>query len=94
VSSRPVILIVDDEKNTREGLVRALRGEYAVAEAENGQRALEWLETHVAGRRAVPTCACRGWTAWTCCPRLLGRNPSRSSSCERLRQRRDGPLEA
>jgi len=48
VSSRPVILIVDDEKNTREGLARALRGEYAVAEAENGQRALEWLETHVA----------------------------------------------
>jgi DNA-binding NtrC family response regulator len=41
-------LIVDDEKNTREGLVRALRGEYAVAEAENGQRALEWLETHAA----------------------------------------------
>ncbi|HRT06103.1 MAG TPA: sigma-54 dependent transcriptional regulator [Kiritimatiellia bacterium] len=48
MSSRPVILIVDDEKNTREGLARALRGEYAVAEAENGQRALEWLETHVA----------------------------------------------
>ena len=48
MSSRPVILIVDDEKNTREGLSRALRGEYAVAEAENGQRALEWLETHSA----------------------------------------------
>jgi two-component system, NtrC family, response regulator AtoC len=45
VSDRPVILIVDDEKNTREGLARALRDEYAVAEAENGQRALEWLET-------------------------------------------------
>ena len=48
MSSRPVILIVDDEKNTRDGLVRALRDEYAVAEAENGQRALEWLETHAA----------------------------------------------
>ena len=45
MSSRPVILIVDDEKNTREGLARALRDEYAVAEAENGLRALEWLET-------------------------------------------------
>jgi DNA-binding NtrC family response regulator len=45
MSDRPVILIVDDEKNTREGLARALRDEYAVAEAENGQRALEWLET-------------------------------------------------
>ena len=48
MSSRPVILVVDDEKNTRVGLIRALRGEYAVAEAENGQRALEWLETHAA----------------------------------------------
>ena len=45
MSEKPVILIVDDEKNTREGLARALRDEYAVAEAENGQRALEWLET-------------------------------------------------
>ena len=46
MSEKPVILIVDDEKNTRDGLSRALRGEYAVAEAENGLRALEWLETH------------------------------------------------
>jgi DNA-binding NtrC family response regulator len=45
MSGKPVILIVDDEKNTREGLARALRDDYAVAEAENGQRALEWLET-------------------------------------------------
>jgi len=48
VSDKPTILIVDDEKNTREGLARALRGEYAVAEAENGLRALAWLETHAA----------------------------------------------
>ena len=45
MSDKPTILIVDDEKNTREGLARALRGEYFVAEAENGLRALEWLET-------------------------------------------------
>ena len=45
MSGKPVILIVDDERNTREGLARALRDEYAVAEAENGLRALEWLET-------------------------------------------------
>ena len=45
---RPVILIVDDEKNTREGLARALRGDYEVAEAENGLRALEWLDGHTA----------------------------------------------
>ena len=48
MSQRPTILIVDDERHTREGLARALRGDYAVAEAENGQRALEWLETHAA----------------------------------------------
>ena len=48
MSGKPVILVVDDEKNTREGLARALRGEYEVAEAENGLRALEWLETHAA----------------------------------------------
>jgi two-component system, NtrC family, response regulator AtoC len=48
VTDKPVILVVDDEKNTRDGLVRALRGEYHVAEAENGLRALEWLETRPA----------------------------------------------
>ncbi|MDR0994596.1 MAG: sigma-54 dependent transcriptional regulator [Verrucomicrobiota bacterium] len=46
MSARPVILIVDDEKNTRDGLMRALREEYAVASAENGEKALEWLESH------------------------------------------------
>ena len=45
MSDKPVILVVDDEKNTREGLLRALRGEYEVAEAENGLKALEWMET-------------------------------------------------
>ena len=48
MSGKPVILVVDDEKNTREGLARALRGDYEVAEAENGLRALEWLETQAA----------------------------------------------
>ncbi len=48
MSRKPVILIVDDEKNTREGLSRALRDEYAVATVENGQKALEWLETRQA----------------------------------------------
>lgn len=48
MSSRPTILIVDDEKNTREGLARALRKSYHIAEAENGLRALEWLESNSA----------------------------------------------
>ncbi len=38
--TRPSILIVDDEKNTRDGLQRALRREYRVATAESGDSAL------------------------------------------------------
>ncbi|OQW97200.1 MAG: transcriptional regulator [Verrucomicrobia bacterium A1] len=37
------ILIVDDEKNTREGLARALQGEYRVLLADSGERALAVL---------------------------------------------------
>ncbi len=40
---RPVILIVDDDKNTREGLQRALRTRYEVRLAENAARAMEAL---------------------------------------------------
>jgi len=43
MKSRPVILIAEDEKNTREGLTRALRRQYEVLQAENGQRALDLL---------------------------------------------------
>ena len=74
MSSRPVILIVDDEKNTREGLARALRGEYAVAEAENGQRALEWLETHSADV-VLSDLRMPGMDGMTLLARLLGREP-------------------
>ena len=74
MSSRPVILIVDDEKNTREGLARALRGEYAVAEAENGQRALEWLETHSADV-VLSDLRMPGMDGMTLLSRLLGREP-------------------
>ena len=41
---KPVILIVDDEKNAREGLARALQKTYEVVLADNGQRALEILD--------------------------------------------------
>ncbi len=74
MSSRPVILIVDDEKHTREGLSRALRGEYAVAEAENGQRALEWLETHTADV-VLSDLRMPGMDGMTLLTRLLGREP-------------------
>ena len=41
---KPVILIADDEKNTREGLARALQRHYEVRLAEDGRRALEVLD--------------------------------------------------
>lgn len=43
---KPAILIVDDEKSTREGLARALRRSFAVHLAEDGARALEVLDRH------------------------------------------------
>ncbi len=42
---RPSILIVDDEKNAREGLARALQRGYEVLLAENGPRALDLLRS-------------------------------------------------
>ncbi|MDZ8118382.1 sigma-54-dependent transcriptional regulator [Pontiella agarivorans] len=41
--AKPTVLIVDDEKSAREGLVRALRRDYRVFAAENGTSALEVL---------------------------------------------------
>lgn len=46
MSKKPVILIVDDEKNIREGLARALRRNGEVLVAESGVTALELLSTH------------------------------------------------
>jgi len=43
MKTKPVILIVDDEKSARDGLVRALRRDYRVFAAENGTSALEVL---------------------------------------------------
>ena len=43
---KPVILIVDDEKNSREGLGRALQRSYDVLLADNGQKALDLLSEH------------------------------------------------
>ncbi len=43
MKTKPTLLIVDDEKNTREGLARALRGPYRVLLADTGARALELL---------------------------------------------------
>jgi two-component system, NtrC family, response regulator AtoC len=44
--TKPVILIVDDEKNSREGLGRALGRHHQVLLAESGSKALELLDAH------------------------------------------------
>jgi len=43
MSDKPVILIVEDEKNTREGLERTLNRKYHIIQADNGERALRLL---------------------------------------------------
>ncbi len=43
MKSLPSVLIVDDEKSTRDGLARALRRNYEVFTAEDGPRALDLL---------------------------------------------------
>ena len=43
-SAKPVVLVVDDEKNTREGLGRALRRDYDVVLAESAAAALKALD--------------------------------------------------
>jgi two-component system, NtrC family, response regulator AtoC len=43
--AKPTVLIVDDERATREGLERALQGRYHVLLAEEGHKALQLLES-------------------------------------------------
>jgi DNA-binding NtrC family response regulator len=48
MSNKPVILIAEDEKNTREGLEQSLNRKYQVIQADNGEKALRLLaETSV-----------------------------------------------
>ncbi|NLB66679.1 MAG: sigma-54-dependent Fis family transcriptional regulator [Lentisphaerae bacterium] len=74
MSRKPVILIVDDEKNTRAGLARALRGRYTVAEAENGLKALEWLDSHHADV-VLTDLRMPGMDGMTLQARLMARDP-------------------
>jgi DNA-binding NtrC family response regulator len=46
MNTKPIVLVVDDEKNTREGLARALKRSYEVHVAESGAAALEILSEH------------------------------------------------
>jgi YesN/AraC family two-component response regulator len=43
MNDKPLILIVEDEKNTREGLEKALNRNYRTILADNGERALQVL---------------------------------------------------
>ena len=43
-STRPTVLVVDDDKNTRDGLSRALRHAYEVVVVESGERALSVIQ--------------------------------------------------
>lgn len=43
MNNKPVILIVEDEKNTREGLERTLNRNYQIIQADNGEKALQLL---------------------------------------------------
>ncbi|HBA85704.1 MAG TPA: transcriptional regulator [Verrucomicrobia bacterium] len=74
MKKRPVILIVDDEKNTRDGLSRALRSHYDILLAENGQKALE-----LAGSRTIDVVLSDvrmpGMDGLTLTQRLLARQP-------------------
>ncbi len=42
--NEPTVLVADDERGTREGLERALQDRYAVLVAQDGQKALQFLE--------------------------------------------------
>jgi len=72
--TKPCILIVDDDKNTRDGLNRALQRTYAVLLAESGERALDLLnETPV----DIMLCDIRmpGMDGMTLLPRALAQHP-------------------
>jgi DNA-binding NtrC family response regulator len=46
MTAKPNILVIDDERNTREGLKRAFRHKYNIHLAESAQAGLEFLNAH------------------------------------------------
>ncbi len=44
MTMKPVVLIVEDEKNTRDGLELALRGKYRILQADSGEQALKIMD--------------------------------------------------
>ncbi len=74
MKQRHTVLIVDDEKSTRDGLARALRRHYDVHVAEDGPRALEWLSQHPADV-VLSDLRMPGMDGLTLIQRILARTP-------------------
>ncbi len=65
----PGLLIVEDEKNTRDGLRRALEDKFDVYLAADVRAAWNVLETEPVDHLLSPTCASAPRAAWTSWPR-------------------------
>jgi two-component system, NtrC family, response regulator AtoC len=72
---RPAILVADDEKNTRDGLDRALRGTYKVLLAESAERALEILRENTVNI-LLSDLRMPGMDGLTLMKRALAQNPN------------------
>lgn len=71
---KPAVLIVDDERNTREGLARALRRHYSVHLAESGMAALTLLE-EIPVEAVLTDLRMPGMDGLTLVRRVLAREP-------------------
>lgn len=72
---KPILLIVDDDKNTREGLERALKDKYEVYAAENGTRALEIMQESTVDA-VLTDIRMPGMDGLTLMKRVLARTPT------------------
>lgn len=71
---KPTLLVVDDEKNTRDGLARALRQGYTVKVAEDGPKALEVLAERPVDA-VITDVRMPGMDGLTLLQRILARSP-------------------
>jgi DNA-binding NtrC family response regulator len=74
METKPLILIVDDDKNTREGLAKALQSTTEVLLAENGERALALLASNPV-RVLISDMRMPGMDGLALMQRALARNP-------------------
>jgi putative PEP-CTERM system response regulator len=71
---KPALLLVDDERNTREGLARALRRNYRVLLADSAMAALEVMETETP-EAVLTDLRMPGMDGLTLVRRVLARDP-------------------